>query len=68
MQHKPELITLVTRWAISPIYFREGIVVRLDYVTAEPEENQRLHHLLTPEQALALAHDLIKAVTALGIN
>lgn len=70
-QHNPELISLVTRWAISPSYFREAIAVRLDYVTyvtAETEENQRQHHLLTPEQALAFANDLIKAVTALGIN
>lgn len=66
MQH-PEELFQVTRWAIEPTYSNGNIAVRLNGMTSALEEHHR-YHQLTPEQGLAIAHDIIKAVTALGID
>lgn len=66
-QHEDNPVLQVTKWAITPVYCRDSIAVRLDYVaTAQQQRGQ--HHLLTPEQAIAIAHELLDLVKVLGID
>lgn len=68
-QNYPSATPPVVDWSIEPITSREeSIALRLDFALPDEVVNRVQRLLLTPEQALAIAHDLQKSVMMLGTN